>query len=137
MTSEKTNRALLVDDEDHIRMLMRQVLENIGFIDEVVEASNGREALEQLRLHSPDLILLDINMPYMTGLETLRAILQENPEALVIMLTSLSSMEMVQQSIEEGASDYIRKDTPVHKLMNMILETWNEHQAELDDSEVS
>lgn len=78
----------------------------------------------------PDLLLMDINMPEKTGDEALIEIIEEFPDACVIMMTSVSDIETVQQCIEKGASHYIRKDTPIDQIKEIILETLNINRGE-------
>lgn len=116
-------RVLLVDDEKHIRLLMKTVV--TGLQGEVVaEAENGREAVAAYRSTRPDLVLLDVNMPVMDGKEALGQIVEEDPDAVVVMLTSLSDLETVKACVELGATDYIRKDTPLAEMREMLTDLW-------------
>jgi two-component system chemotaxis response regulator CheY len=83
----------------------------------IIEAANGEEALVKYAAESPDLVLLDVNMPLMDGIQTLSAILQDNPDALVVMLTSLTNRQTVEQCLTAGAAGYIRKDTPKEAIL--------------------
>lgn len=116
---------LIADDEAHIRLLLRKVMESMS-CEVVAEASNGRDAVELFRKTRPMITLLDINMPLMTGKEALIEIMKEFPDALVIMLSSLSAMDIVKDCLEIGAANYIRKDTPIAEMKLHIKETWNE-----------
>lgn len=116
-------RVLLADDEDHIRLYLSQVLPRIN-CEVVAAASNGRECVELYRRHAPDLVLLDINMPAMSGVDALKAIRSEHPEALVIMLTSLHAAAIVRECLDAGARHYIRKDTPLADLRQRIATVW-------------
>lgn len=121
-------RVLLADDEKHIRQLIKAVLATLS--SEVVgEAENGAEAVTLYKEKRPDIVLLDVNMPIKDGLTALREIKEINSHALVIMLTSLSDMATVQQALESGASQYIRKDTPVADLKKLLVEAWRDHIA--------
>ncbi len=114
---------VLADDESHIRLMMKTVLSAAG-CKILAEASNGQEAMARYKELKPDLLLLDINMPIMTGEEALREIMQEFPEAKVIMLTSLADSQTVEHCLELGALDYLRKDTPLPQLKDFVLEAW-------------
>ncbi len=127
MEKAKKIRALIADDEPHIRMFLRTILESMG-IEIAAEAVNGSEAVELYAKEKPLMTFLDINMPVKTGDETLKEIIGLNPEALVIMLTSATDRETVEQFIDMGASNYIRKDTPVQELKKLIKETWDEYR---------
>lgn len=120
---------VVADDENHIRMFIKSVLKTIG-AEIVGEARNGREALEIFRDKRPDMLLMDINMPEKTGDEALTEIMEEFPDACVIMMTSVSDIETVQQCIEKGASHYIRKDTPIDQIKEIILETLRSSRGE-------
>lgn len=104
-------KILLVDDEPHVRKFVSLIVRGLGsFV--LLEASNGREAIDLYRTHSPDLVLLDVNMPHIDGLATLREIRAIDPDAIVVMLTSLANRQTVEECAELGATDYLRKDTP-------------------------
>lgn len=115
-------KILLVDDEAHIRKFVGLLLKQLGS-PTIIEAGNGKDAIELFTKERPDLVLLDVNMPILDGIGTLKAIMEVDPEAVVIMLTSLSSRQMIEQAAELGASNYIRKDTPKDELMKSLQET--------------
>lgn len=123
MSEKKKIKVLLADDEGHIRTLMKTVFASMG-AETVAEASNGKEAVELYRKHKPHITVLDINMPVMDGKEALSVILSEFPDAFVIMLTSLSSMDVVKQCLDAGAANYLRKDTPISEIKKSIKESW-------------
>lgn len=116
-------RVLLVDDEAHVRKMMRVILEKMG-CQVVAEGTNGQEAVTLYQTHAPDVVLMDVNMPILSGLEALQAIRAGHPKAFVVMLTSLVSQETVLACLEAGAVTYIRKDTPVAQMMRLIRESW-------------
>ena len=123
MPEKRKIRIGLADDEIHIRMLMKKVFTSMG-CEIAGEAKNGTEAVELYRREKPDIMPLDINMPIKTGDEALRDIVSEFPDAFVIMLTSLADVESVQKCLDAGAANYIRKDTPIAELKEIIKETW-------------
>ena len=123
MLEKRKIRVGLADDEIHIRMLMKKVFTSMG-CEIAGEAKNGTEAVELYRREKPDIMLLDINMPIKTGDEALRDIVSEFPDAFVIMLTSQADVESVQKCLDAGAANYIRKDTPIAELKEIIKETW-------------
>lgn len=114
-----TGKALLVDDEPHVRKYIGLVLRSLG-ATAVIEAGNGAEGFEAYRRERPDLVLLDVNMPVQDGLETLRQIQAFDPDATVIMLTSLATRQTIEEAAEGGALHYIRKDTPREELVALL-----------------
>ena len=100
-------KILVVDDEPSARRELRKFLEGKGY--DVVEASSGDEGMEVYRQERPDVVLLDMMMPGMTGLVTLRETKALDPDASVIMVTVVREEELAKQTITEGAFDYITK----------------------------
>lgn len=117
-----TGMIMLVDDEPHIRRFIGLVLKQLGS-PLIVEAANGEEALDVFRRENPDLVLLDVNMPRMDGIETLRRLKEIDPNCVVIMLTSLANRETIEQALELGAANYIRKDTPKDEIAAALAAT--------------
>jgi two-component system, chemotaxis family, chemotaxis protein CheY len=113
---------LLVDDESHIRKFISLLLRHLG-IAKIFEARNGKEALEVYKRESPDLVMLDVNMPVMDGIETLRALKQLNPDAVIVMLTSLANRQTIDEAVALGAANYIRKDAPPEDIGRALAET--------------
>jgi two-component system, chemotaxis family, chemotaxis protein CheY len=104
-------KVLVVDDEAHIRKFVSLLLKSLGN-PTVLQASNGREALQVYEREKPQLVLLDVNMPRVDGLQTLRRLKQLDPECIVIMLTSLINRQTVEECLQLGARGYLRKDNP-------------------------
>jgi DNA-binding response OmpR family regulator len=100
-------RILVVDDEEDILGLLSELLQRWGFEADTV--TNGREALERFRGRDFDLVLTDLKMPDMDGLELLRRIREENPRIPVLMLTGFPTVDSAVQAIQEGAYDYLIK----------------------------
>lgn len=119
-------RVLLADDEKHVRTLIKAVLGTLG-AEVVGEAEDGAQAVAAYRDKRPDLVLLDVNMPIKDGLAALREIVAFDPDATAIMLTSLSDMGTIQAALDAGAAQYIRKDTPVAELKQLLVEVWRDH----------
>jgi DNA-binding NarL/FixJ family response regulator len=116
-----TGTILLVDDEPHIRKFIGLVLRQIGD-PRIIEAGDGGEALAVYQREHPDLVLLDINMPGRTGVETLQQLKAADPDCLVVMLTSLASRQIVEETLALGAVGYIRKDTPKDEIIRTLSE---------------
>lgn len=113
---------LLVDDEPHVRKFIGLIVRQLGN-PHLVEASNGRDAVALYQAERPDLVLLDVNMPVQDGLQTLKQIVDLDPDCVVVMLTSLASRQMVEQALQLGASQYIRKDTPKEEILVALRHT--------------
>ena len=92
--------------------------------DVVGEAKNGEESLELYRKLKPHLLMLDVNMPLKTGDEVLKEIMQDFPNAFVIMLTSVVDLPTIEKCLSLGAANYIRKDLPLDEMKALIKETW-------------
>lgn len=124
--------ALIVDDDDHVRgflvVLIRRLLEG-----SVLEARNGLEAVEIYERERPDLVLLDVNMPHLNGMDALEQIKEINPEAIVIMITSLATRRIVEDAASRGATNFIRKDTPKSQILDAITETIELHLMKPSD----
>jgi two-component system, OmpR family, KDP operon response regulator KdpE len=114
MTSAKI---LIVDDEPQIRRVLRTTLTSQGYT--VAEARTGDEALDQIRVERPDLILLDVNMPGISGLETCREI-RASSDIPIIMLTVRGTEKDKVQALDAGADDYVTKPFGSEELMARI-----------------
>lgn len=123
-------RVLIADDEPHIRSLISLIITSLG-ADVVAEATDGEQALSLYKQFSPDMVLLDINMPKMDGITVLKQIMAINNRTLVVMLTSLNALEVVKECIDNGAWNYILKNTTAEELHKAISETWGEYMAEI------
>jgi CheY-like chemotaxis protein len=104
-------KVLVVDDEAHIRKFVTLMIKSLGH-PSVLEAANGQEALKLYEKEKPQLVLLDVNMPRVDGLQTLRDLKQSDPKCTVVMLTSLVNRQTVEECLRLGAVGYLRKDNP-------------------------
>ena len=102
-------RLLIVDDERSMRELLEHVLEREGY--DVETAENGRVALERMKERSYDLVISDIQMPDMTGIELLEHVRSSSPETVVIMITAFATVDTARQAFKLGAEDFIIKDS--------------------------
>jgi len=116
--SQSEIRVLLVDDESAIRRALRPPLTELGF--DVVEAIRGEEALQLMRSANFDVVLLDINMPGIGGIETLRRIRAFAPRLPVLMLTVRDAEDEKVKALDEGADDYITKPFSMRELIARI-----------------
>lgn len=112
----KTIRVLLVDDHTLVRSGIRALLEAIPGVEVVAEANNGREALALIRSESPTLVLMDIAMKDMGGLETLPRITHDFPSVKVIILSAHANEEYVIRALRGNASGYLLKDAATIEL---------------------
>lgn len=111
-------RVLLVDDHQVVRDGLRHMLALDGDIKVVGEASSVDEALQQAELHNPDIVLMDIKMPGVDGIEAVRRLKDQQPSCRVIMLTLYE--EYIAEAIEAGAAGYLLKDVKRNELIQAI-----------------
>jgi two-component system chemotaxis response regulator CheY len=110
-------KILIVDDEPHVRSFLRKLVHAHLARAAVVEAMDAPTAVAAFERERPDLVLLDINLIGETGLVALAEIRQLNPEAVVIMVTSVANVATVTRALEGGATGYLLKDTPLDDLV--------------------
>ena len=114
-------RILLVDDQALVRAGFRMILDAETEMEVVGEASDGREAIDQVRALRPEIVLMDIRMPELDGLEATRRILASGDEApKILMLTTFDLDEYVYEALRAGASGFLLKDTPPEQLVAAI-----------------
>ena len=109
---------LVIDDQPGIRRLLIEVLSEEGY--SVVEATNGYDGLQKAKEHLPALILMDMKMPGMDGIETLRELKKIGMRAKVVMMTAYGELDLVNAAKEIGAADYITKPFDIIALCRMI-----------------
>jgi DNA-binding NarL/FixJ family response regulator len=109
-------RVLLADDHSLFRAGVHALLSNINGVEVVGEADTGRKALDMVRARTPDVVLMDIAMPEMNGLETTTRVTKEFPSVRVIMLSMHAGEEYVMQALRAGASGYLLKDAATSEL---------------------
>ncbi len=113
--------ALIADDEAHMRTFLKFMLMELG-IDKIYLMQNGADAVEAYKEYSPDIVLMDINMNKMNGLDALKKILTINPKAVVVMMTAVSTREAIEYSAETGAIYYILKTQQPEQIKALIKE---------------
>ena len=116
-------RILLVDDQALVRAGFRMILDAESEMEVVGEASDGREAVDQVRSLRPDIVLMDIRMPELDGLEATRRILSMSSDGdgpKILMLTTFDLDEYVYEALRAGASGFLLKDTPPEQLVSAI-----------------
>lgn len=119
-------KVLVVDDEAHIRKFVSDLIKSLGE-PVILQAASGTEALEIFERERPVLVLLDVNMPRVDGIETLRRMKQMDPGCLVIMLTSLVNRQTVEECLQLGAVAYLRKDNPPDDMLARLKKIVDTH----------
>lgn len=118
-------RVLIVDDHTLVRDGIRGLLALVANIEVVGEASNGKEALEMVKKLCPDVVLMDLSMPVMIGLEATRRIRKEYPKTKVLALTQYDDSEYVVPVIEAGANGFVTKMAAFSELASAIQAVYN------------
>ncbi len=116
--SNSMSKVLVIDDQPGIRRLLVEVLAEEGYT--VITASNGYEGVQQVKDEHPNLILMDMKMPGMDGIETLRELKRIGEADKVIMMTAYGELELVTQAQQLGAYAYITKPFDIIKLCQMV-----------------
>jgi two-component system NarL family response regulator len=115
-------RVLVVDDHPMIRAGLTATIDPEPDMTVVASASTGREGLEQYRQHQPDVMLIDLKMPEMGGVEAIRTIRAEFPSAKIIVLSTYQGDEDIYRALDAGAVTYLLKDTLAEKMVGVIRE---------------
>ncbi len=110
---------LIADDLSFMRMIQKEILTERGYAI-AGEASNGLEAVEKYKSLHPDLVLLDITMPNMNGLEAMRKIFAFDPHARVIMCSALGQQNLIVEAIKAGVKDFIVKPFKPERILSAI-----------------
>ena len=118
-------RVLICDDQDVVREGLRTILSTVPGIQVVALAEDGAGAVEQFERHKPDLVLMDLNMPGVNGIQATRQLRDRHPDARVLALTTYDADEWVFDAIRAGAAGYLLKDTPRAGLIKAIEGTVN------------
>jgi two-component system invasion response regulator UvrY len=113
-------KVMLVDDHDLVRTGIKRLLEDHPNIEIVGEAVSGEEALEQVSVYDPDVVLMDINMPGIGGLEATRKLLQRKPQLKIIVVTMHDDDLFPQRLLKAGALGYITKGAKVEEMLQAI-----------------
>ena len=111
-------KVLLADDQSLVRAGFRMILRAETDIDVVGEAADGREAVAKCSTHRPDVVLMDVRMPEMNGIEATRSIAAGDGAPRVVVLTTFDRDEYVYEALRAGASAFLLKDAPEHQLLS-------------------
>jgi DNA-binding NarL/FixJ family response regulator len=112
----KPIKVILVDDHSLVRAGIRSLIQNISGVEVIAEANNGRDAIRLIDELIPDLVLLDIAMPELNGLEVISRISKDNTETKIIILSMHTNEEYVVQALKAGAAGYLLKDSAPNEL---------------------
>jgi len=112
---------LIVDDEPHVRVYLRMMMRKLG-VETTWEVGCGEDAVELYQQHQPDVVLLDVNLPFVPGTEILRRLLEIDPEAAVIVVTSDQSGETIREVCELGAMSYVLKQLPPIQMKEVLAD---------------
>ena len=116
----ETVRVLIVDDHPMVAEGIQALLETYDDLDVVGSLSNGREAVDRVSELAPDVILLDLNMPGVTGLSATEMILEQRPSTRILILSMHDSPEYISTALSHGARGYILKDVPTEEIKSAI-----------------
>jgi DNA-binding NarL/FixJ family response regulator len=116
----KTITILLADDHDVVRRGMKMLLEDEEGIKVIGESSDGLDAIEKVKLLMPNVVILDLTMPKMTGIEAAKIISEEYPNVKILIFSMHHNKEYIISSVENGATGYLLKDTSKEELLKAI-----------------
>jgi DNA-binding NarL/FixJ family response regulator len=120
----RPSTALIVDDEPHVHVYLRILLKQLG-ISTVWDAAEGHAALELAAEHKPDVVLLDVNLPHISGLELLGKLKATHPDMHVIIVSVESKPETLVHAHDLGADAYVLKHLPRAKVLQMLSDTFD------------
>ena len=112
-------KILLVDDAAFMRMMIKDTLTKNGYTD-IEEATDGQQAVEKYKECKPDLVIMDITMPNMDGLEALKIIKANDPNAVIVMCSAMGQEAMVVEAIKNGAKDFIVKPFKPDRILKTV-----------------
>lgn len=128
----RPTNALIVDDEPHVRTFVRLLLKEVG-IEECWEAPDGASALELVARHRPQLLLLDVNMPQMNGMEMLAKLREAQSDIPVVIVSAQSSLGIVNEAARLGAVGYVLKHSPKAESIEALRDVLDSLDETLDE----
>jgi len=114
------HRVLVVDDAIFMRNMIKDIFTQASEFEVVGEATHGLEAVERYRELKPDLVTMDIVMPFKSGIEATREIKKDDPDATIIMCSALGQEQLVMEAIEAGAADFIVKPFKAEEVLQVV-----------------
>ena len=121
-----TIRLMIVDDQLLFREGLKSLLSERDDVEVVAEADDGRSAIEAAPQVAPDVILLDLNMPGMDGIEACRHLKDKVPSSRIVILTVSKELSSIVSAVKAGASGYLTKDTPMEKVVSIVKKVHQE-----------
>lgn len=113
------NKILIVDDAAFMRMMIKDTLKKNGY-ENLLEASDGEQAVQTYKAEKPDLVIMDITMPNKNGLEALKEIKEMDPNAKIVMCSAMGQESMVVEAIRTGAKDFIVKPFKADRVLKTV-----------------
>jgi DNA-binding NarL/FixJ family response regulator len=120
VTSNTTIKLIIVDDHDLLREGISARLSDVAYVDIVAEGSNGQEAIDLCKQYDPDVLLMDISMPIMNGLEAAKKIKELGLRTRILFLSIYDDNEYIQEALRIGASGFVLKDVSKPEMLNAI-----------------
>jgi len=133
-SSSRPIRVAIVDDQPTVRSALSDLLLLEDDLEVVGDAATGYDAILLAEKVHPDVILMDLRMPGINGVQSTAEILKRNPQIKILLLTTFDEDELVLESIEAGASGYLLKDTPIENIVGAIRFVFSNCTQELDPS---
>ncbi|MFW5719069.1 MAG: sigma-54-dependent transcriptional regulator, partial [Halanaerobium sp.] len=128
------NKVLIVDDEKNIRLTLKTALSKAGY--EVETAVNGEDGLAKLKEDEIPVVLLDMKMPGMDGIQFLKEVTEKDIETKVIMITGYGSVETAVETLKLGAVDYLRKPFKPEEIISIVEDVFERHELENSEKDV-
>lgn len=126
---KKKIRVLIVDDHPIVRKGLRALLDNIDDMQVAAEATDGQQAVDLFNNVKPDIVLMDLIMPEMDGVEAIRRIIAEHPQSKILVLSSAVTDEQVYPAIREGALGFLEKESEPEQLVESIRQVFHSHPS--------
>ncbi len=114
-----SKRVLVVDDASFMRMMVKEILTKNGY-EVAGEAENGQKAIEKYNELTPDLVIMDITMPEVDGIEAVKRIKENDPDAKIVMCSAMGQQAMVIEAIQAGAKDFIVKPFQADRVLEAV-----------------